>query len=499
MKKFIPVLIIGILVLSGLGAYAIKIDNLKSIAQTDIIQEPIANLKPLDYTHTVLIEVGTATWCPSCPASNLAWHSIYGGGQYDFEYTEMVIDKNTKASQRMNLYNIYWVPTSYFDGGQFVYPGTNYATFYNYLNSAGVRSVPDLVATLNVEWLGSANIEISYSVLNNDASNYPGRLRIYVLELESTYWNDYNGNPYYHAFLDFPVDQTINIPAGITISNTLTWNGATAGYPSVSQDNLQVILAVFDDTAHPGYSDPPSGAPFNAYYSDECVAAYPTAPNNPPDKPTINGPAMGKPNVTHDYTFNSVDPDGDNIAEFIINWGDGTDDQTLTGPFASGADALANHTWTNTGNFIITAKSKDIYNLESDWSEPFNVKISNTPSAPTIEGPIKGSPFISYQFTFSSIDPDGDDVSYYIDWGNGKTTDWTTYQPSNSSNYSENHSWLGFSKYIIKAKAKDSNGLESPWSELSFSTPRNKALFNKPLVLLWLVKQFPILKHLMGY
>jgi len=229
-------------------ASALKSDNIQSNLQTNFAQEPISNLEPMEYTHTVLVEVGTATWCPSCPASNTAWHTIYGSGNYDFEYAELVYDMNQEASTRFYEFNPKWVPTSYWDGGNYVYPGTSTSIFYQYLNSAGARAVPDLVATLNVEWLGSAQMEISYDILNNDASDYPGKLRIYVIELESTLWNDYNGNPYNHAFLDFAVNQVINIPAGGTLSNTLTWNGAIAGYPSVTQDNLQVILAVFGNT-----------------------------------------------------------------------------------------------------------------------------------------------------------------------------------------------------------------------------------------------------------
>lgn len=99
--------------------------------------------------HTVLVEVGTATWCPSCPQSNDAWHTIYGGKAYDFEYTALVYDKNPVASARFYEFNPKYVPTSYWDAGEFVYPGTNMATFYSYLDSSGAREVPDLVADLN--------------------------------------------------------------------------------------------------------------------------------------------------------------------------------------------------------------------------------------------------------------------------------------------------------------------------------------------------------------
>ena len=367
MKKFISILVIGIFFLSGLGASALQNEGIKPALETNNIQEISTSSSPRDYTHTVLVEVGTATWCPSCPASNTAWHSIYGSGNYDFEYTELVYDKNAQASARFSEFNPKYVPTSYWDGGQFVFPGTNTATFYSYLDSSGARAVPDLVSDLSVTWLGSAQMQISYSVLNNEATNYPGRLRIYVIELQSTLWNDYNGNPYYHAFLNFAKNQVINIPAGGTISDTFVWDGAAVGYPGVTQNNLQVILAVFGNTPHQSYSDPPSGNPFTAYYSDECIAALPQgSQNNPPETPTINGPTKGKAGVEYDYIITTTDPDGDNVY-YCIDWGDGSGEVCI-GPYASGEEVTASHTWTEDGTYTIKVKARDIYDAESEYA-----------------------------------------------------------------------------------------------------------------------------------
>jgi len=38
---------------------------------------------------------------------------------------------------------------------------------------------------------------------------------------------------------------------------------------------------------------------------------------------------------------------------------------------------------------------------------------NNPPDAPEIAGPINGKVGVSYCFTFTTVDPDGDDVSYY--------------------------------------------------------------------------------------
>jgi len=363
MKKIIPIVIAGILLCTAFGAVALPSRDLKTTNED--------NSGKADYTHTVFVEVGTATWCPSCPASNTAWHSIYESGGYNFEYTEMVIDKNTVANTRMNQFNLYWVPTSYFDGGQFVYPGTSIPTFQNNLNSCGSRVVPDLVADLNATWLGSAQIQVDLSITNNDASDYGGHLRVYIIEFQSTKWKDYNGNWYYHAFLDFAFNQAINIPAGGTHTDSTIWDGAAHGYPDISSENIQVILAVFNDEQHQGYSDPPSGAPFWAYYVDETIAATPQS-NSAPNKPAPpTGPTSGITNVEYTYSGNTTDPDGEEIS-YLFDWGDGTDSGWL-GPYPSGTTVSASHTWSYGGTYNVKLKAKDT--VDGPWSDPLPVQI----------------------------------------------------------------------------------------------------------------------------
>jgi hypothetical protein len=388
MKNILPLLVIGIFVLSGLGAAALQTQTEKLDLTTNESLEISVSSGPRDYTHTVLVEVGTATWCPSCPASNTAWHSIYEGGNYDFEYTELVYDMNSVASSRFNQFNPRWVPTSYWDGGYRVYPGTNYGTYYNYLDQSGARAVPDLVASLDVTWLGGAEIQIDYNVDNNDASSYPGRLRIYVLELESTLWDDYSGNPYYHAFLDFAENKVISIPASGSISDSITWDGASSGYPGITQDNIQVILAVFDDEGYTSYSDPPSGNPFTAYYSDECIAAEPAgSSNDPPETPDIDGPASGKVGVEYDYTFVTTDPNGDNVF-YCVDWDDDMGEVCI-GPFASGDEVTVSHTWTEEGTYTVRVKAQDTEGAESayatlDVTMPLNQQSSQQQTLKTL-------------------------------------------------------------------------------------------------------------------
>jgi hypothetical protein len=89
--------------------------------------------------------------------------------------------------------------------------------------------------------------------------------------------------------------------------------------------------------------------------------------NLPPIKPDIDGPDSGIPETAYSFTFTSIDPESDDIAEYIINWGDGPD-ATISGPFPSGFSVPASHIWSAKGTFVIYAKAKDVIGAESDWA-----------------------------------------------------------------------------------------------------------------------------------
>jgi len=79
----------------------------------------------------------------------------------------------------------------------------------------------------------------------------------------------------------------------------------------------------------------------------------------PPDAPVIEGPLSGTIKTRYNYTFTSIDSDNDDIAEYIIDWGDGTQ-ASLPGPFASGEPATGVYYWLKKGTYTIKAKAKDV-------------------------------------------------------------------------------------------------------------------------------------------
>ena len=86
------------------------------------------------------------------------------------------------------------------------------------------------------------------------------------------------------------------------------------------------------------------------------------------------------------------------------------------------------------------------------------------PAPPTIEGPTAGKPGVAYDSTFNSVDLDGHNISYYIDWGDGTCDGWTDYFNSGLDiTFSHTYEDINWDN-TIRAKAKDIYGKESDWS-----------------------------------
>jgi parallel beta-helix repeat protein len=89
--------------------------------------------------------------------------------------------------------------------------------------------------------------------------------------------------------------------------------------------------------------------------------------NNPPLTPSITGEINGKIGIGYEYCLDNV-IDIDNDTLFVYwDWGDGTFDGYI-GPYLSGDEICAIHTWEEEGIYIIKAKLRDAYGLESDWA-----------------------------------------------------------------------------------------------------------------------------------
>jgi len=135
--------------------------------------------------------------------------------------------------------------------------------------------------------------------------------------------------------------------------------------------------------------------------------------------------------------------------------------------------------WTDTRN-----AAKDIYYSKG-------IIDINPPNSPTINGPNSGTPRTQYEYTVSSTDPDDDYVYYTIDWNDGSIEE-LIGPHSSGEEITLKHSWNKQGSYNIKVKATDTWGLQSDWTIMSVSMPKNKQLINRPVIrfLLQLLESF---------
>jgi hypothetical protein len=128
-------------------------------------------------------------------------------------------------------------------------------------------------------------------------------------------------------------------------------------------------------------------------------------------------------------------------------------------------------------------------------------RLTYPPSNPSIEGPRRISPGVECKFYFISVDPDRDDVYYYVKWGDGNETGWIgPYEWLDEM--VQKHSWNEKGRFSIEAKAKDVFGAESGWSNFEVSVPKNKYPIFNFYILNWLFERyqniFPLLRYIVG-
>jgi rhodanese-related sulfurtransferase len=111
------------------------------------------------------------------------------------------------------------------------------------------------------------------------------------------------------------------------------------------------------------------------------------------------------------------------------------------------------------------------------------IHANQIPSVPVIDGPAKGKPGTTLSYTIQSVDPDGDELYYCINWSDG--TDEICIGPYLSGEVVEvSHSW--------RVKALDRYDDESDWGTLEVQMPH----FYRIELWQWLAHQFPIVSYL---
>ncbi len=219
--------------------------------------------------------------------------------------------------------------------------------------------------------------------------------------------------------------------------------------------------------------------------------------NDAPNKPSKpNGETNGEPDQVYSYTTSTTDLD-DDLIKYGWDWnGDNVVDE-WTGFYSSGITISTAHAWSSSGYYSVKVKAEDEHGAQSDFSIILSVEIADNsaPSKPILSGPTSGKAGVSYSYSAYANDPDGDQLYYYFDWGDGTNSGWVG-PFSSGQTASGSHVWNSKGSYTLKVQVKDAGGLESVWSDpFSVSMPKIKNGIYLPFYdfIEWILQIFPFL------
>jgi hypothetical protein len=139
---------------------------------------------------------------------------------------------------------------------------------------------------------------------------------------------------------------------------------------------------------------------------------------------------------------------------------------------ATGLDNTGLYVWNTTvvpdgTEYLVRVSATDeANNTGSDVSDntfTINNNQNFPPLSPVVQGLSDGGNGIPFNFTATTTDPEGDQIYYLFDWGNGNDSGWLG--PVNSSTpVTATYIWSDDGQYTVRVKAKDIYEGEGAWS-----------------------------------
>jgi len=205
-------------------------------------------------------------------------------------------------------------------------------------------------------------------------------------------------------------------------------------------------------------SDPVSGTPTassgggnggNGGGNDGGGTPIAPPPTNAAPNADADGPYQGFIGEAIDFDASqSSDSDG-TIELYEWDWdNDGSYDE-------SSSSATTTHSWPAVGAYTIKLRVTDDDNAKDTDTTTVNIlKANNPPENLTITGETTGDQNIDYTSTVSADDPDGDNITYTIDWGDSTDDAVSTELPTGTS-FEAAHNWTTYGIYTITLTAAD--------------------------------------------
>ena len=152
-------------------------------------------------------------------------------------------------------------------------------------------------------------------------------------------------------------------------SSSYIWNTGHRIRVAVSSSNFPRFLAN-PNTKDAMNQNTDTNIAENTLYLDSshpsCIILPRYNDNYAPIKPVIIGPTRGLPGEKYSFSFNTTDPEGEDVYLYI-DWGDGTNSDWI-GPYSSDEEVNLEHTWSTTKIYTIKAKARDVNGDECEFS-----------------------------------------------------------------------------------------------------------------------------------
>lgn len=298
-------------------------------------------------------------------------------------------------------------------------PYTQYATGTLRSNGGELKISTDKTKTLKLTATATDNNGRSFTFESNAGTIKP------IAQFSFTI------PPSVHVGTAFNVSmQNVSGLEGKTIVWSLTNKGNTANYIgsltngggsiSIGMTGAYTLTATVTDNTGRVFSH------------SESIIITNTAPNAPTASVNVTRTVKDQKFLVN-FIVSAADPDGDAVTyEYSGNSSD---------------------SYYTVGSYSVKVRAKDAYSLYSDWTTVSFTVANSAPTTPVITRSPDGNciaPGTPVTITASSRDPEGDAITYVWENRNAETQTYT----------------LG--KNVVKVKAVDAAGVESPWAAIVF-------------------------------
>ena len=202
-------------------------------------------------------------------------------------------------------------------------------------------------------------------------------------------------------------------------------------------------------------------------FNESPLWEFTTGINQPPYQPTNESPAHNSTGVdiNVDLSWEGGDPDPGDIVTYDVYFGTNSSSLPMVSNNQSATIYDPGTLNTSTPYYwqIVAWDNIGLFTEGPIWK--FTTAGNIPPYPPIIiSGPSFGGPGINHTFSAIASDPEGDDVYYMWDWGDGNFSDWIG--PFDITTPVEtNYSWNNSGEYEIKVRAKDVHNATGDWSE----------------------------------